>query len=120
MSDSMDPGYAKAGIEAAQRCVRQFYEKVLPKDVTAEQQLLKLGEEFGELCKGLHKRNQVAIADGLTDCLYVILGIANLRGIPLGPLFVEVHQANMRKTRDGTLSPRGKDYVDPSIAELLE
>lgn len=63
------------------------------------------------------------IADSIIDSIYVLIGLAIEMGIPLGPLWKEVHAANMRKTtgpkrEDGKqLKPDG--WVGPDIEGVL-
>lgn len=102
-------------ISGAQQLVARFHEKVLPRGITPQQQMLKLIEEVGELARGLHKDDDVLIADALGDCLYVLLGIANQCHVQLDEVFDEVHASNMTKTRDGTMSPKGDGFVPPRL-----
>lgn len=95
--------------------VRQFHQLVLPHHVTIRDQYLKLVEEVGELAKGLHKQEERLITDAIGDTLYVLIGIANLHGIDLGEVFTKIHDSNMTKTRDGSLSPKGPNYQEPQL-----
>lgn len=77
----------------------------------------KLIEECSELIEALCTENREGTLDALVDILYVTLGVAvaaNLEQV-LDDAWLEVHRANMTKTADGTLSPRGPDYVPPDL-----
>lgn len=54
-------------------------------------------EELGELLTASAMNDVEEIADGLADLLYVTLGTAVEWGLPLGPVFDDVHRANMEK-----------------------
>lgn len=54
-------------------------------------------EELGEVIEALEKGDVTALADGLADLQYVLLGTAVSAGIDLGPVFAEVQRANMAK-----------------------
>ena len=66
-----------------------------------------LQEELDEI-RGCALRSDLSgFADNLVDLIYVTLGLANASGIDLAPLFLAVHEANMRKAGGG-LDARGK------------
>lgn len=59
-------------------------------------------EEFEELQEAIEDRDIVAVADALTDMLYVIYGMGHVMGINLDACFAEVHRSNMTKLgKDG-------------------
>lgn len=64
-------------------------------------------EELGEVSQAMHENNQVEVADGLCDLLYVVVGTAVEYG--LGPiledLFEEVHRSNMTKFQGAEVGP---------------
>jgi predicted HAD superfamily Cof-like phosphohydrolase len=67
----------------------------------------------------------VAIADALTDLLYVVYGCANTCGIDLESIWNEVQRSNMSKLIDGYKREDGKwmkgpSYSPPNIAPLIE
>lgn len=80
-------------------------------------------EELSEVLEALQEGDEVKLADGLADLLYVVIGTATTYSLPLGQLFDEVHRSNMSKSKaaashDGS---KGKDegYSAPRIAEVL-
>lgn len=77
-------------------------------------------EEFGEVLIALAKRDTVALADGLADLLYVIMGMAVQFDIPLQKCFEAVHASNMTKEKsDSRLREKGNNYVPPDIEGVL-
>jgi NTP pyrophosphatase (non-canonical NTP hydrolase) len=100
----------------AQQDVAVFYRAKLPEGITAKVQFLKLVEEVGELADGLLKEDGRLTADALGDCLYVLLGIANLSGVDLETTFQKIHFSNMTKTKTGSVNP-GKlaGYQEPKL-----
>ena len=81
-------------------------------------------EEMEELTYMVGCANLTGIADGITDSIYVLIGMAMAYGIDLRPIWDEVHRTNMRKeggtTRDDgkILKPNG--WKPPRIKELLD
>ena len=80
-------------------------------------------EEFDELHRALASRDIVEAADALADLLYVVLAAGVRWGIALGPVFDEVHAANMRK-KDGPVRADGKKlkppgWKPPDVAKVL-
>lgn len=81
-------------------------------------------EEAEETHKAMIKWDMPAIADGLVDQLYVIIGTAIAYGIDLQPIWDAVHAANMAKStgpvrEDGKrLKPPG--WTPPDVAGLLK
>ena len=81
-------------------------------------------EEAREFREAVEAGDLPAAADALVDLLYVTLGAGVEFGIDLGPLFEEVHAANMRKVggpvrEDGKhLKPPG--WVAPDVAGVLD
>jgi len=59
-------------------------------------------EEYDELDAANADRDLVAVADALSDILYVVYGAAHAYGIPIDECFDEVHNSNMSKLgKDG-------------------
>lgn len=82
-----------------------------------------LVEELAETLTGLQGQDEVALADGLADLLYVAIGTADTFNIPIGAVFDEVHKSNMTKQiRDKTnarMRDKGEDYVPPAINDAI-
>ena len=68
--------------------------------------------QIHEKCVGLADPDLPKTADALADLLYVILGWGVAAGIDLGPIFDEVHRANMAKT-GGPVREDGKRMKPP-------
>lgn len=55
-----------------------FIDRDLENGGRLDKQSLKLSEEFGELCAGFLKKNEVLTKDSIGDCAVVIVGLALL------------------------------------------
>ena len=84
--------------------------------------------ELAEVLEALANRDDVALADGLTDLHYVVTGTSLTYNIPEAEVFEEVHASNMTKdtAQDAVVNhsgARGKDapeYRPPDIRKALE
>lgn len=74
-----------------------------PNEAEAALRFELIDEEVMELSEAIEKRDIVAVADALTDILYVTYGAFNTFGLPADELLAEVHRSNMTK-----LGPQGK------------
>lgn len=101
---------------------------LLPKE-RAELRQRILEEEVKEIKKGYKDQDLVEIADGVIDCMYILIGTAHEYGFAdrLEMLFDEVHRSNMSK-----LGPDGKPifredgkvmkpdtYSPPKLARIM-
>ena len=85
-------------------------------------------EELTELRDAVDANDIVAVADALTDLLYVIYGAGAALGIDLDACFKEVHSSNMSKLMpDGTVLRRedgkvlkGPNYFVPDLKKVLD
>lgn len=81
-------------------------------------------EELGEVICALDDKDPVALADGIADLLYVVLGTAETYDIPAEESFTTTHASNMSKSRDPD-DPRMKTkdpdrgYFKPDIVRVL-
>lgn len=76
-------------------------------------------EEFNELIDAIALRSLPDIADAIGDLLYVVYGTGVEFGIPIAPVFNEVHRSNMSKVwADGTVHRRedGKILKPPTYS----
>lgn len=79
-------------------------------------------EEYTELLAAMASRNLPAIADGIADSLYVLLGTAVSYGIDIRPVFAAVHLANLGKTGGadaGGKITKGPDFKHPDVVGIL-
>lgn len=85
-------------------------------------------EEQDELAEAVDKKDIVAIADALTDILYVTYGFGHALGINLDKCFEEVHNSNMSKLgedgkplyrNDGKVL-KGPNYKPPNLVDILK
>ena len=72
-----------------------------PDPSVAKLRLELIREEVAELQAAVDGMDMLAIADGLTDILYVVYGAGHAFGIDLDECFHEVHSSNMTKLGPG-------------------
>lgn len=81
-------------------------------------------EELAELFLAFDDHDEVAVFDALVDIDYVNVGTAATFDLPLGQGFIEVHRANMSKTKPEGSSDlwhtRGPNYVAPDLKTVLD
>lgn len=81
-------------------------------------------EVIKETLPAIDRNDLPAIADGIVDSIYVLIGTAVSYGIDLRPVFDEVQAANMAKEGGGTradgkiLKPAG--WTPPDVAAIIE
>lgn len=83
-------------------------------------------EELDELSEALFDRDIVAVADALTDILYVTYGAGHAFGIDLDKCFAEVQRSNMSKfgpngevyKNDAGKVMKGPNYSEPNLAQF--
>lgn len=81
-------------------------------------------EEVGETCEALRSKKTFALADGLSDTLYVVYGTGVTYNIPLHYTFAEVHKSNMTKALcnrkvDPRLRNKGSSFVAPNFERSI-
>lgn len=80
-------------------------------------------EEIDETLAALDGKELTELADGITDSIYVLLGMANAYGININQVWNEVHRTNMLKEGGGQredgkiLKPEG--WKPPDILSIL-
>ena len=108
-------------------------EPEFPNDNTVNARIDLIHEEFDELKQAIYSdkaRNEgtlVAIADALTDILYVTYGMAHSFGIDIDECFRTVHVSNMSKLdedgkpiyRDDGKVLKGPNYHPPNLKEIM-
>lgn len=99
----------------------------LPNEDIVELRLDLIEEEVSELEDAIDDKDIVAIADALTDILYVTYGAGAAFGINLDVCFQEVHGSNMSKLgedgkpvyrEDGKVM-KGPNYREPDLEAVL-
>lgn len=88
-----------------------------------------LAEEYRELGRAVFTRDLVGVADGIADCIYILIGTARACGIPLDKVWDEVQRSNMDKV-DPVLGKAVKDkfgkvtkplgWQPPNIAGIIQ
>ena len=100
----------------------------LPDEETRKLRLELIAEELEELWDAIEDKDLVAIADALTDILYVTYGAGHAFGIDLDECFREVQRSNMSKLgedgkpiyrEDGKVL-KGPNYSEPDLKTLIE
>jgi predicted HAD superfamily Cof-like phosphohydrolase len=94
---------------------------------TRELRLELIREEYEELEEAIENRDLVAVADALTDLLYVVYGAGHTFGLDLDDCFDEVHASNMSKLGpDGLAMKRqdgkvlkGPNFFEPDLESIL-
>jgi predicted HAD superfamily Cof-like phosphohydrolase len=78
-------------------------------------------EELGEVIQAMGDGDELAVLDGLSDLLYVLVGTAVTFRLPLHSAFWEVHRSNMTKQpKNGErLRDKGPAYVPPNLYDIL-
>ena len=87
-----------------------------------------IAEELNELYDAMEEKNIIAIADALTDILYVTYGAGHAFGIDLDKCFTEVQRSNMSKLgadgkpvyRDDGKVMKGSNYSEPDLQSVLQ
>ena len=98
-----------------------------PDPSVAKLRLELIREEVAELQAAVDGMDMLAIADGLTDILYVVYGAGHAFGIDLDECFHEVHSSNMTKLgpggrplyrKDGKVM-KGPNYREPNLEPFV-
>ena len=87
-----------------------------------------IAEELNELYDAMEEKDIIAIADALTDILYVTYGAGHAFGIDLDKCFTEVQRSNMSKLgadgkpiyRDDGKVMKGPDYSEPDLKSIFQ
>lgn len=91
----------------------------LPQDA-GKARVAHLKEELTELESASTVAEQL---DALVDLVYVAMGTACMMGLPFEAAWKEVHDANMRKIKQGYSNKQGivkpPDWVAPNIEKVL-
>ena len=100
----------------------------LPDKETISLRIELIAEELNELWDACENKDLVAIADALTDILYVTYGAGHAFGLDLDACFREVQRSNMSKLgedgkpiyrEDGKVL-KGPDYSEPDLKKTLQ
>ena len=98
-----------------------------PDPSVAKLRLELIREEVAELQAAVDGMDMLAIADGLTDILYVVYGAGHAFGIDLDECFHDVHSSNMTKLgpggrplyrEDGKVM-KGPHYREPNLEPFV-
>ncbi len=95
----------------------------LPSDTRALLRIRLMTDEMAELIEAMQLGDYKGIAKELADVLYTVYGTAVEYGVPMGPVFAEVHRSNM--TKSPALDPGGKllkgdDYEEADLEDILK
>lgn len=85
---------------------------------------LLIVEELAEIVDAMANKNEIELADGLGDLMYVVIGTAITYSIPLYEVFAEIQKANMAKKKRSKDDPRmrdkGEEWKRPNIKGAIE
>ena len=95
---------------------------------TSHLRLELISEELNELYDALKDKDIVAVADALTDILYVTYGAGHAFGINLDACFEEVQNSNMSKLgndgkpiyNDQGKVMKGPNYFKPDLSKFIK
>jgi len=73
-------------------------------------------EEVSELFHAITNRNEIDIADGFADIIYIVIGTCGILNIPIDQVLQEVHRSNMTKDNGAV---KGRMYEKPDIEKIL-
>tara|TARA_B100000212_G_C27257568_1_gene483025 strand:+ start:411 stop:794 length:384 start_codon:yes stop_codon:yes gene_type:complete len=103
-------------------------EPEMPDAETCHLRLELISEEVNELYDALKDKDIVAVADALTDILYVTYGAGHAFGVDLDKCFTEVQRSNMSKLgedgkpiyrEDGKVM-KGPNFSEPDLESILQ
>tara|TARA_B100000989_G_scaffold200804_1_gene151845 strand:+ start:2676 stop:3053 length:378 start_codon:yes stop_codon:yes gene_type:complete len=105
----------------------QLIQKELTLDTEEAKLYMKLiSEEYKETLDAFKNKDLIELADGLTDMVWVIMGMCNSCGIQFDNVWKEVRASNMSKFVDGKAvkNDYGKimkpeSYFKPNIKKAL-
>ena len=94
---------------------------------TCNLRLELIAEELNELYDAISDKDIIAVADALTDILYVTYGAGHAFGVDLDACFDEVQRSNMSKLeedgkpiyRDDGKVLKGPNYSEPNLERVL-
>lgn len=98
-----------------------------PEDSVINLRTALIEEELYELHDAIADRSLSAVADALTDLLYVVYGAGHAFGLDLDACFQEVHESNMSKLGDDGYAiknatgkvMKGPNYFPPELEKVL-
>ena len=119
--------------EAVRQFMKTFVQEIKTKPEMADAdtshlRLELISEELNELYDALKDKDIVAVADALTDILYVTYGAGHAFGINLDKCFTEVQRSNMSKLgengkpiyrEDGKVM-KGPNFSEPDLKSILQ
>lgn len=107
-----------------QKLVEEFCEKFGVTMSTQGDQVVWLRhmfEEFDELCTAVKKEDPVEVLDAVTDLIYYLLQAYNFYRVDFNDCFLEVHEANMRKShRENGKVQKPEGWQPPNIRRILD
>lgn len=94
-------------------------------NATARLRAALIAEEAQEACDELEDGTKANLLKELCDVLYVVYGTAVVYNLPIEQAFIDVHENNMLKIRNGSVGPNGKFLKHPQhpkvdFTKLLE
>ena len=114
-------------VEVFMKIGSQPIQKELTLDTDEAKLYMKLiSEEYKETLNAFKNNDLIELADGLTDMVWVIMGMCNSCGIQFDNVWKEVRASNMSKFVDGKVIKndygkimKPKSYFKPNIKNAL-
>ena len=114
-------------VEVFMKIGSQPIQKELTLDTDEAKLYMKLiSEEYKETLDAFKNNDLIELADGLTDMVWVIMGMCNSCGIQFDNVWKEVRASNMSKFVDGKAVKndygkimKPKSYFKPNIKKAL-
>ena len=115
-------------VEVFMKIGSQPIQKELTLDTDEAKLYMKLiSEEYKETLDAFKNNDLIELADGLTDMVWVIMGMCNSCGIQFDNVWKEVRASNMSKFVDGKVIKndygkimKPKSYFKPNIKSIVE
>lgn len=110
------------------KCMSAYLEKLFEsrKDINQDDRSVRahlMLEELGEALIAMGNGDEVELADGLGDLLYVTYGCGVTFDIPLQSVLAEIQRSNMtkavRNSADTRLRDKGASFEPPRIKEVI-
>jgi len=81
-------------------------------------------EELSEMLEAINNGNEIKIADGLGDLLYVVIGTAVVYQLPAKEIIEEVCKSNktkkLRTKNNIRMRDKGKNWLPPNFAKAIK
>lgn len=92
----------------------------IPGDGLIDFRIKLFEEEVKETIDAMRKDDIIEIADGIADCIYVLLGTAITYGINMEEVWRVIHASNMSKVKgEGNKAVKPEGWERPNLKEII-